>query len=88
MSDWQHDYQAKRQVLLKVLEERSGATEAEIVDAINLFTDGILTSLTLAYVVLDLEAKLGLELMDDLHFPHWTTMNSITDILIRKGAGS
>lgn len=82
------DDQSRRRLLLEALRHRSGAAESEIVSATNLFDDGILTSLSLAYVVMDLEAKLGLELMRDLYVPDWKSVNSITDVLIRKGAGS
>ncbi|GIF08231.1 acyl carrier protein [Actinoplanes siamensis] len=74
-----------RDLVVEVLRQCSGATEAEITGARNLYDDGVLTSLSLAYVVVELESRLGLALMDDLHVPEWTSVDSITGLLARAG---
>jgi hypothetical protein len=80
--------ESMRRLLVEVLQDCSGATEAEILSAENFYDEGILTSLSLAYVVTKLQGILGLELMHDLRVPDWKNVDSIAGLLSRKEDGS
>nr|WP_239150332.1 amino acid adenylation domain-containing protein [Streptomyces sp. SID13588] len=77
---------AVRRAVVEVLRRRSGASEAEIRDAADLFDVGILTSHSVASAAVDLEERYSVDLLGDFRASQWTHIDSIVDLLLGKGA--
>ena len=72
-------------VVVGVLSARSGAAEADVRSAANLFESGILTSHSLASAAIELGERLGLDLLSDFRMTDWLSVQTICDMLGRRG---
>ena len=73
-------------VVVDVLSARSGAAEADVRSAADLFESGILTSHSLASAAVELGERLGLDLLSDFRMTDWLSVQTICDMLSRREA--